>query len=435
MCAESTTRHCERTELLRFGYLSTVTPTFLLYAGAMLVLALVLVLRPLLRGAGPDRARQQKLDALDQALAAGVLDEAEFARKRKALLSEGAQPGPRAALWPAVAVALVLGLGTTLVYRTVGTPAALDPEAMKPTAAAAEGHGGSNAPDMEAAIQQLAQRMQQEPDDLQGWLLLGRAYRATNRFNEARDALARARTMAPDDVDTMVEYAEALALSSTEREISGEPLQLIETALTRDPNHQRALWLRGIAHAQVEQYREAVAVWEKLLGILPPDSEVIGDVRTQIAEARTRAGMPPPAPLAAAAASATTSATPPASDAGAAAGAALTVKIDISPELKARLAPSDVLYVFARPPEGPRMPLAMQRLPAASLPVTVTLDDSMGMMPTLKLSNAERVVVGARVSKSGVANAQAGDYEALSAPIVLAEQALPLELVIRDVIR
>src|SRR5690606_7726593 len=87
----------------------------------------------------------------------------------------------------------------------------------------------------------------------------------------------------------------------------------------------------------------------------------------------------------------------------------LTVSVDIAPELKARVAPSDVLFVFARAAEGPRMPLAIQRLPAGSLPVTVTLDDSTSMMPALKLSTMPQVVVGARISKSGQATPQSGD--------------------------
>jgi cytochrome c-type biogenesis protein CcmH len=114
--------------------------------------------------------------------------------------------------------------------------------------------------------------------------------------------------------------------------------------------------------------------------------------------------------------------------------AKLVVEIDITPELKAQLGASDVLYVFARAPQGPKMPLAIQRLPVSGFPVTVTLDDSMGMMPSMKLSSVPEVVVGARVSKTGVANAQSGDFEIISAPVALASQNTPLKLTINSVV-
>ena len=416
-----------------------MTTTFLIIVAAMLAAAFALVLRSLLRrepGAG-DVAR--KLEAFDRALADGVLDEAEFGRKRKALLAEqGAAAPSRPALLPVLALALLLPLGSVLVYLTVGTPQALDPALAAAPAGAGSPHGGAGStPQMDQAIAGLEKRLEAEPENVEGWMLLGRAYKTTQRFDAARDALKRAFDLQPNDPDVMVEYAEAIALADPERDIAGEPQALLEQAVADNPQHQRALWLLGIGAAQVGDYTGAIARWEALLPLLgEDDGEIREQVEAQLAEARSRAGLPAaPASTAATAPAAAPAAPVAAADpAPAGGGARLTVEVDISPELAARLAPSDVLYVFARAAEGPRMPLALQRLPGAKFPLTVTLDDSMAMMPTMKLSSAPQVVVGARVSKTGVANPQSGDLEVISAPLATATQDAPVRLVINTVV-
>jgi cytochrome c-type biogenesis protein CcmH len=176
-----------------------------------------------------------------------------------------------------------------------------------------------------------------------------------------------------------------------------------------------------------------VTIWERLLPLLPPGENVTESVREQIAQARAHAGMPPAAGAAAPVA-ASAAPEPSATPTDATGAAKLVVEIDIAPELKAQLGANDVLYVFARAPQGPKMPLAIQRMPVSSFPVTVTLDDSMGMMPSMKLSSVPEVVVGARVSKTGVANAQSGDFEVISAPVTLATQSATLRLTINSVV-
>jgi cytochrome c-type biogenesis protein CcmH len=266
--------------------------------------------------------------------------------------------------------------------------------------------------------------MRETPDDLGGWMLLGRAYKSMQRFDPAREALANAYRLAPKDPDVMVEYAEAITLASDSRRIEGEASRLLDAALVEQPTHPRALWLTGIRAYQAGEFANAAVTWETLRDSLPAEDPVRGSLDERIAGAAA-AGSP---------ACARASATPvvasapqsvqqppapgPAPTADAVAGSAsLTVQVDIAPGLKQRLGASDVLFVFARAPEGSRMPLAIQRLSASDLPVTVTLDDSTSMMPQLKLSTLPEVVVGARVSKSGQAVPQPGDLEALSDPV------------------
>jgi len=401
---------------------------FWVLTGLMSVLALAFVLPPLWRSRAPASAQDQRqLRALQQAHAAGVLSDEEYASKRAAL--QVVEPSPddgSSRPWIAAAVlALTIPAGAWLMYHELGAPQALDPTLATAAPAADATHTGADGetPSMEQAVSGLAERMRQTPDDLDGWLLLGRAYKSMERFALAREALANAYRLAPEQPDVMIEYAETLALSTPERRFEGQSLQLLQTAMQREPEHQRGLWLLGIAAVQAGDADAAIAHWQRLMALLPDDADARASLQEQIDGARARAGQAPDdaAPAAPAAAPPSTAAAPapPATDAPAAAstGPRLTVQVDIDPALKAQLDPSAVLFVYARAPEGPRMPLAIQRLSAGQLPVTVVLDDSTSMMPQLKLSSLPQVVVGARVSKSGQAMPQPGDLETQSAPI------------------
>ncbi len=388
---------------------------FLPLAALMIGAALAFVVVPLLRHARSAPAHDtvaRRLRALDQALAEGVVDADEYAAKRAALgAAENARPAApsRLAFGVLLAAALLLPASAILLYRLVGAPQALDPANL----AAAPAPHGDRGPEMEKAIALLAERLQKQPDDVEGWALLGRAYQAMNRVAESLDAYRRAHELAKDNPTLAVEYAQALALSTPGQRIEGEPRTLLEGVLAADPNNQRALWLVGIGDYQAGRYDAAIARWNVLLPLLQPGSEVARSVQAQIADAQAkRDGKEPPAAPAPA----------PPETATAAAGEApaesprLRVSVALAPALKDKLDPEATLFVFARAASGPPMPLAIQRLKAAQLPVTVELDDGMAMMPNMKLSKFPQVVVGARVSKSGNAMPQSGDLQTLSAP-------------------
>jgi cytochrome c-type biogenesis protein CcmH len=423
---------------------------FLAFAALMIAAALAFVLVPLLRHARSvsqtiDPARRMR--ALDEAFASGVLDEKEYAAKRTALekavaaqtqtLTSGRSKTAFAAL---LAVALLLPASALLLYRLVGAPEALDPaNLVAPTAE-------HSAADMEQAIAGLAAKLKQQPDDAQGWALLGRAYAATNHAEESRAAFKQAHEHAPDDADIAVEYAQALALAAPDHRIQGESRALLQAVIDKDAKNQRALWLLGISDYQDEKYASAIATWKTLLPMLAPDSDVARSVRNEIADAEARRdGRPPPEPETAPGEETASADNAPGSEGAApetaaqngiagsvpsgsavtdnvAAGTSsaaprLTVNVALDPKLKDKLDAEATLFVFARAASGPPMPLAIQRLKAGQLPVTVTLDDSMSMMPAMKLSKFPQVVVGARVSKSGNAMPQSGDLQVLSAPI------------------
>jgi cytochrome c-type biogenesis protein CcmH len=293
----------------------------------------------------------------------------------------------RGARRSAFAVALVLPLAAVLLYAQIGTPLALDPL-----------HRDAPAT-LDQAVDALALRMRMQPDSLEGWVLLARSRKAQQRYPEARDAYTQALRIVPNDPGLMVEMAETITLDDPQHRIQGDALALLQHAQRVDPRNQRALWFLGIAAYQQQHYAEAATTWEPLLTLAPEST--LPALRKQIDEARTRAGLPP---LPAETAAAPEPATP--------GPALLTAHVDISPALRAKLAPTDLLFVFARAPNGPPMPFAVKRIPAKDFPITITLADADGPMPTMRLSQQTTVAVQARVSHSGDALPQSGDFEA-----------------------
>ncbi|KAB2899064.1 MAG: tetratricopeptide repeat protein, partial [Dokdonella sp.] len=269
----------------------------LLFVGcavAMTLAALAFVLLPLTRRRVHD-ARAERMRALDAALAAGVIDADEHARKRAAL---AANPAPAntargAPLALVVALAVFIPASAALLYRAVGTPQALDPKARAPVAASGD---HTSAADMQQAIAALAERLKQEPGDVEGWALLGRAHATLGQAGAAVEAYRHAHELAPDDAAVGVEYAQALALAAPDHRIAGKARELLDAIAAREPTNQRALWLLGISDYQVGRYDAAIARWNALLPLLADNPGVADSVRAQIAEAQARRdGTAPPA--------------------------------------------------------------------------------------------------------------------------------------------
>lgn len=403
---------------------------FVACAVAMTLAALAFVLLPLTRrrSAGGD----ERLRALDAARAAGVLDGEEYARKRAALPpAPAASPAARGApLALILGVALLVPATSVVLYRWVGTPAALVPQAPRAVGSAAGSAGEhASAADMQQAVAALAARLKQEPGDVEGWALLGRAYATMGDAAAAVDAWRHAHDLAPTDTTLSVELAQALALAAPDHRLAGEARQLLEAVAGIEPNNQRALWLLGISDYQDGHFAAAVARWNTLLPLVKDNANVADAVRAQIAQAQAQLdGKPAPAPARApAGASAATAA------AAAAPPVALTVEVRVDPKLAARVDGNATLFVFARAANGPPMPLAIARLKAADLPTTVKLDDSMGMLPSLKLSDVPEIIVGARISRSGQATPQSGDLQASTAPLDV-HRSEPIRLTIDSVV-
>ncbi len=318
----------------------------------------------------------------------------------------------RATRVPAVGLIAGLALAAILLYRLVGTPAALDPAAR-------------SAPrTLDAAIAQLEARLQADPSQLEGWMLLGQALAGAQQPAKAADAYARAAALAPDNPDVLVEAAGARALAATGHRFDAQGIAWLEHALQEQPAHQRARWYRGIAKRQAGDAAGAAEMWMPLLAQV--DASAGAMLRQQIDAARADAGMPPLPAVAS-----TGAVTPPAAQAAAPGTHDIRVRVSLDPDLaaRARLDGSATVFVIARPVAGPPMPIAVERHVVSDLPFTATLDDADGPMPTAKLSGVDEVELVARISRSGDAAAQAGDLE--SAPLrVRLPAAAPVELVI-----
>ncbi|WP_430389362.1 tetratricopeptide repeat protein [Dyella sp. 20L07] len=305
------------------------------------------------------------------------------------LVRHGRQQGRSRGIFAmALTLAFALPLAAVGLYLAVGTPVALNgvPRADK----------GMN---IDQAVDELKAHLAQQPDDLQGWMLLAQTYSVMHRAADAREAYDHALRIDANNSVAMVGWAEADSLLREDHRIEGRALELLERAVKLDPQSQRGLWLLGISQFQHDRYTEAATTWRQLQPLLDPDSSVAKAVTEQIAVAQARAGN----------SGKTTPETPASSTE--AQGPALQVQVTLSPTLKEKLAPGDTLFVYARAEQGPPMPLAVAKLDAAALPATITLTDAMGMTPQFKLSSTPRVFVGARISKSGQAIAQAGDLE------------------------
>jgi cytochrome c-type biogenesis protein CcmH len=244
--------------------------------------------------------------------------------------------------------------------------------------------------------------------------MLARSYMRLGRMPDALPAFAKAVQLRGEDPSLLADYADALAVSN-DRKLEGEPLKLIERALKLDPKHQKSLALAGTAAFDRKDFAGAVRYWEQLVQTAPPESPLVPQVQAAIAEARQLGGLAPAAGAGAGAAAAAAP-TPPPAVAGTAA-AALRGTVRLSPALAKQVSPDDTVFIFARAAEGPRMPLAILRKQVRDLPLEFSLDDSLAMSPAMKLSQFARVVVGARVSKSGQVNGTPGDLTGLSATV------------------
>ena len=319
-------------------------------------------------------------------------------------------PAPRV---PAAGLVGGLALAVFLLYRLVGTPAALDPAVRAAPAT------------LDAAIAQLEARLQADPSQLEGWRLLGQAQAGAKNAAKAADAFAHAAQLAPDNPDVLVEAAESRALAAPEHRIDAQGVAWLDHALQVQPAHQRARWFSGIAKRQAGDAAGAAATWEPLLAEV--DASAAAALRGQVDAARADAGLPP-LPVQAQATA------PPAGSPGQlpAPGAhAIQVRVALDPGLaaSARLDGNATVFVIARAPDGPPMPIAVERHTVSELPFTATLDDADGPMPTVKLSGAAAVELVARISRSGDASAQAGDLESPPLRVQLPAKA-PVDLVI-----
>ena len=299
------------------------------------------------------------------------------------------------------------------LYQYIGTPEAINIAAASPRPAAqTQQPHSSEQPQMEDMVAQLQQRMAENPDDPEGWLVLGRSLKTMQRYPEAVTALTNANRLMPNTPMIMIELAETRLFASGQAQISPESKQLIEAALAIDPQQQKGLWLLGMAAAQEGDEARAIAMWQQLLTLLDPASGAAQTVSQQIEMAQTRLGQAAPVVAVPEAAAPEVAVPETVAPEVAAAEFGIPVSITIANELAGAIPANAALFVFIHPTGGAGMPLAVKRITPGGFPMSLHFTDADLLRPGMSLQDFEKVDVSARISMAGIANAAAGDYQA-----------------------
>ena len=306
----------------------------------------------------------------------------------------------------AVILLAILPLAATLIYLKIGNPASIAIPATAPSEdmAQAKIEHSAMAGDIEPLLNSLKSKLEKNPGDGTGWALLARSYVELRRHADAVLAYEKAVKQIQDDPQLLADYADALAVVNGHN-LAGKPEALVNQALKLDPHHTKSLMLAGTAAFDRKEYKQAIKFWERLQKDLPADSDLLPELKATLNEAYTLSGEKP-------AMSSVQKVAPTVAVAVGVSGA-----VSVAPALASKLDRSATVFIFARATEGQPMPLAIVRTTVKDLPYTYHLDDSSALMPSRKLSQANEVVLVARISKTGDAKPQAGDLQGISAAV------------------
>jgi cytochrome c-type biogenesis protein CcmH len=381
-----------------------------LVASALIALAIALLAPALLRrppepshsrssiNIGIARERERELR---RELQEDVLSEADYDQARAELeinllgdLDQDQDPASALIRTPAPVTATLLAVLIPLaalgLYLFLGHPGALDPSpglmAQQLTSAQ------PSAPDVDAMLSKLRERLLEQPDDVRGWTLLANALMSTGRYPEAVTAYERLVQLEPRSPEFLVRLADALAMSNN-GSLAGQATQLITEALALDPEQIQGLWLAGIAAEERGEPIQALDFWRRLEPLVVDQPELLSEVRVMIGRASTelqknQAQMAEP----------------------------LRIAVSITPDLLGSVTSEDTLFLYARVPDGPPMPVAARKLPALPLPRQIILDDRATVMTGGSLLDHRQLVVGAHISRSGNAMKSSGDLLGMTNP-------------------
>ena len=241
---------------------------------------------------------QDQYQELEADLRNGLIAQEQYQQEKeeleRRLLDEVQKEGPNSSPGRSPAarkfgfgVAATIPIAAVAFYFAVGNPKGLTPDAASTQMPGLESQQGDtrSQQQMEANVAKLAERLKQNPNDAQGWLMLGRSYMILERYAEAAKAYERANALNDKDASVWADYAEALAMANS-RQLAGKPTEALDRALQLDPQHHKALDLAGSAAYQAGNYQKAIDYWQRLLEVLPPGSEEQKTITDQIAKAK-----------------------------------------------------------------------------------------------------------------------------------------------------
>ncbi len=379
--------------------------SFWIVSIALLALALVILLLPLVRSnrvqQGNQRQRQniqiarEQKQQLEAQLADGEIDQASYdsalldLQTSLALELENNEDDSEKlrGKWMAVVVLLAIPLSSVALYLVFGEYRVIEnPELVR--AAPAQQTAAAPQMTLDEMVVAIQDRLRANPEDAEGWFMLGRTFMGKQQYGEAVTAFQRSNDLLADEPGILFALADALAMQNNGN-LLGEPETLVKRGLELAPSFPNGLWLAGMAAEQRQDHKAAHRYWTQLLPLIADNPDSTREIKGLIAMLEERDPE-----------LASTASTKP----------TLNVVVDIDAELKSRASPGAAVFIYAKAMEGPPMPLAVRKLQLSDLPATLTLSDDDAMMPTMKLSTFDQVIVGARVSSSGNPVAQAGDF-------------------------
>jgi cytochrome c-type biogenesis protein CcmH len=295
-------------------------------------------------------------------------------------------------------LAIFIPLAVVGLYFITGNPNAIDPPAD---------------PQEQQILQmakQLEDRLKTDPNNAQGWVFLARTYGALNRLTDAKNAFNKALALDPKNSDTLADLADLVAYEN--KSMNGQALDLIDQSLAANPKNPKALALKGTAAFEKGDYASAIKNWELAIPNLGPNEAAFAQgLNASIAEAKNL--LKPNQVVAT--------------------NPALTIsgKVMITPGLQGQVSPTDIVFIYAKAIEGPKLPLAIIKSTAGQLPTTFVLSDAQSMSPQFKLSQFKEVSLTARISKSGNAIPEKGDLIGYIPKLKIGEK--NIQLIIQDV--
>lgn len=442
---------------------------FWVISGILIVVALLFIVPTLLKTRNEQEERVERdavnvtvyrdqLAELEKDLENDILTQEQYSQSKQELQQRMLQDipdqeedvvikktGKLANIAISTVIVMTLPIAAVYLYLEIGDTRGLLPQAQLANVTQMQQHPGSNndAPaghdNFMSVLDNLITRLNNNPEDIEGWFMLARTYAIMKRYDEAASTYARLNQMIPDDPQILSDYADVLAMTN-DGSLTGKPSELIAEALNLDPDYPKALALAGTVEYEKKEFSQAAAFWERLLAVIPGESQLAQSVRESIADARSLADKESglqPAQVADAGGKINAgedksgnnisdiesqqSVQDVSSSSAESSSLSISGTVAISDAISSSVNPNDTLFIYARAETGPKMPLAILRLKASDLPTVFTLTDEMAMTPTMKLSTFPNVVIEARISKSGQAVPSSGDLQGLSNPVKIGD--------------
>lgn len=311
-----------------------------------------------------------------------------------------------------IIIAISVPVLAVILYTQLGDFSAATGDIKQATAAATSADETQPKMTMEEAVAGLEQRLAQEPDNAEGWFMLARSYMSMKDYTKAKDAYQKTIDLVGDEPDLLLRYVDALAMTEGGK-LTGSAKPILDKVALKLPDNPMVLWLSGTAESQLGNYKKALSSWYRLRPMLVGNEKDLAQLNELIAGAESQLSSAELASIK----QAVPVSKPVIKPAAAATGPEIIVSVDLDPALKDKISGNETLFIFAKALEGPPMPLAAVKQIASDLPLTITLNDAMAMMPQMKLSNFDQVKVSAVISKSGQPGAKPGDLYAEVSPV------------------